>query len=170
MVVLLVFEASSGELVHVHHTGGGRAGEPMDLYWSPDDQRIWMAYVSGCMPIQSVQLFAEEPRPIPWLDGRLPRGCASGRGVNSSARFVTGVDTNTGARLWYRPLGSRGAELLHCSAGYFDGHLDDMDGMTVRMAQWPYDPRPLAEVVDRVLDPKRVRASSAGVEIVPVNL
>jgi WD40 repeat protein len=147
---------------------GGRMGEPTDVAWSPDGERLWCAFVSGPMPVWQIDLSGPTSE-VELMDGRPPRVSAGGLAV--VAGCVTCLDASTGKLLWHRPDLGLALELIQAPSGYFTStlYLESLEGLVV-YTDADHPPRPLIELVEELYDPKRVRAAQAGVALFPPEL
>ena len=166
-VFAVVFDLETGEQVWTSEDLGSRIGEPMLLRWSPDGRRLWSAFASGVMELSAVTPAPGAEREV-LAHGRVPTSSAprpDGSALAATILAWTGVavlDPSTGAVRWIRAEDAGGGAVLQAPTGHFATELDSLDGWTL-VGGSGEEPVQLASGAEGLFDPKRVRASAAGV-------
>ena len=172
-VYAIVWDANSHEQLWISKFGGGRMGEEVELVWSPDGRRLWWAFASGGMDLSTVVPGIEHEERIvasgfvPTLGMHAPDSKPLGATIvdPNGIALLDGGDSHV--RLIRVDL-EQGDVLFQAPTGHFMTTAESLAG-------WNYAPHPwedrldLAPEVERLFDPKRVRASQAGVRLVPAN-
>ena len=166
-VNVIVFDLESGERVAEHDTNGGRLFERVPVCWSPDGPRLWFAYAGGAMNVWQLDWSNEVTACTAVTRGSPPRPSAGRISAVVHWSGVSALDLSTGRFTWYRPTGDD-LELLQAPSGHFTSNLDAVEGLRVSHEIDSRDPPPLSDFVERLFDPKRVRAARDGVKIKPV--
>lgn len=171
VVYTIVLDLESRAPLWVGPQQGGRMGEPAELAWSPDGTRLWSTYLSG-LPLLTVDFGDRPAKPVTWPFGFVPRFSAhrTERGEPElgvtilNGTHVTLLQAHDGAVRWMRTRDAQGAVLLQTAGGRLAAALDDFRGWTVGPRSNEHgDPAELGPRIEGLLDPKRVRASCAGV-------
>jgi hypothetical protein len=159
-----VLEVPSGTVLRHFGWSGGHFGEPFELRWSRDGARLWFPFVCGSMPCDEMVFDARAACPK-WR-GRSPRVSRAGIGIATTLGGVLALDTGSLRCLWYRPILGRDGELVQTPAGYFTATVAQLDGLAIHADTIGGSPSPsLLDVAADSFDPKRVRASCAGVRL-----
>ena len=171
VVRTIVLDTETRNLRWAGPSQGGRMGEPAEVTWSPDGSRLWSTYLSGLW-LMTVDLRDPAAEPVNWPHGFVPRFSARRTehgepelGVTIlNGTHVTLLEAHDGAVRWMRTRDAQGAVLLQTAGGRLATTLDDFRGWTVGPRPHEHDnPVALGPRLEELLDPKRVRASCAGV-------
>lgn len=169
-IFLQVVETESGrELWNSGHCGG-RMGEIAEISWSPDSDSLWHSYDGGVMWLYHVVIGdlideAQTGRGLGVGRARPPFISNTGKAVFSYFKGFALADSASAQVLWCRPTQNDQSNLIHAPSGYFLGGLDHLEEFSIGTHDWDDNPQSLLRWANRLFDPKRVRASQAGVRV-----
>ncbi len=182
----LAFSTGTSVVVHVDEVDepvevftsdhlGGRGGEPVHARFSSDGRSLWYGYLSGALRFARVDLETREA--TRFSKARAPILSDANLGIAETYRGVALFDANTGVFLWYRIQLFDGSSLTQSPAGHLWGPIprdseliQDYDqSYATRAGEAPAttgdESNSVLDRVDRIYDPKRVRAGMAGVAL-----
>ncbi len=160
-----------GPIRHCDGHGGRISGVPLDVRWYGN--KFLSTYRGGGFVAQvdkeaaGVRKLGEVE--LAGLHGRLSNISSSGLLALWHYKGITLVDADSGEIRWSINGIDRPSGIRYNSVGYFDGYLQDVDGL-VFSANNGRTKLDLRNLVYELYDPKRVRASMAGVNVLPVKL
>lgn len=157
-----VLDARSGERVLAVDGFDGHWCEPLDLLIDDDASHVWFTPGCGRNTLES----ASRDRFDSWLPlhGRAPRANATGVVAVAGARGIAGFDFRRRRVLWFRPT-LDGEELLQARSEHFASIPRALAELAVQSDRRGKERTALADRVQELCDPKRLRASLAGVEL-----
>ena len=159
-----VLRVPSGDVVRHYEWGGGHFGEPYELRWNLDGTRLWYPFVCGGMPCDEM-VFDGRAAGLKYR-GRSPRISRTGIGIATTLGGVLALDTAGGRCLWYRPNLGRDGDIVQAPTGYFAASVERLHDIVFDVDPAPATPAPaVLDLAADLFDPKRLRASCAGVPL-----
>jgi WD40 repeat protein len=178
-----VFRLSDGAQVATSGFNGGRMGEPLALAFAPDGSSLWFNYLTPGMDLARLDLSPPGEVHVPpgyrhyrWGSSALNKGqryssygpggaphfSSAGLGATHAPKSLYVFDPKSGYRLWERSWLTGTESLLHAATGHFTGVPEAVPVLRYHGSDEPED---FLSMAKRLHDPKRVRASAAGVRL-----
>jgi hypothetical protein len=146
---------------------GAHFGEPMPIAWSPDGARIWYAFACEGGELMTATAHRRGIERCFGLGG-VP-DFAGDRGAFLCDGAAAVVDARMARMLWRR-VEIPGGYLIQAPSRHFTGSFEELPQLTLGTGYDQERPVLEARFVERLFDPKRVRAAQAGIPVVPPKL
>ncbi|MBI5433160.1 MAG: WD40 repeat domain-containing protein [Planctomycetes bacterium] len=158
-----VVESSTCAVLRAAEDGDGHWCEPVGLLLNRDASDVWYSMGCGGACVEGISLNGRAR--VPMLHGSTPRNNPSGRVAFASWYGVTCFDVARRHVLWAKPW-TEGEELLQAESGHFGTIPLALSTLCIERYMRDHGREPLTDFAASLFDPKRVRASLAGVELV----
>ncbi|MCC6407486.1 MAG: WD40 repeat domain-containing protein [Planctomycetes bacterium] len=158
-----VLDSATGVVLREPEDGDGHWCEPVGLLLDRDASNVWWSEGCGGGAIERVSL--DRPSHVLPISGATPRANASGRAVIASGLGIACFDVARGRVIWVRPT-HVGTDVIQAQSGHFGVLPLDPEALYVDRKRNGAVRDPVWWHARTLFDPKRVRASLAGVELV----
>ncbi|MBI5433159.1 MAG: hypothetical protein HZA52_10050 [Planctomycetes bacterium] len=162
-IAIGVLDAEDGETLWFSDDHYGHWGEPLGLLADREARGVWFS--PGCAGNPLELATAGRSYYAAPLLGRTPRANASGHVAVAGSFGVAGFDFERRRVLWFRPQ-LDGEDFIQAASGHFGTLPNSVERLAVTDRAVRSPRIPLVDRVHELFDPKRVRASLAGVELV----